>query len=78
MKYFFLFVTLAGCLAAAGAFVLVEWSEVDVSLHGYLAMALGVFFTILLGAGLMALVFYSNRAGHDVGFKTTDRDEEGS
>jgi hypothetical protein len=28
-------------------------------------LALGVFFTILVGAGLMVLVFYSSRAGFD-------------
>lgn len=37
----------------------------DLGLHGQIAMAAGVFFTMALGAGLMALLFYSNRGGHD-------------
>ena len=32
---------------------------------GWLMLGLGVFFTILVGCGLMALVFYSSRKGFD-------------
>ena len=32
---------------------------------GYVAMALGVLFSLVVGIGLMALVFYSNRHGYD-------------
>jgi hypothetical protein len=32
---------------------------------GWLMMGLGIFFTLLVGCGLMALIFYSNRAGYD-------------
>ena len=32
---------------------------------GWLMMGLGIFFTLLVGGGLMALVFYSSRAGYD-------------
>jgi hypothetical protein len=28
-------------------------------------MALGIFFSLVIGIGLMALVFYSSRAGYD-------------
>ena len=35
------------------------------STAGYIAMALGILVTLGLGVGLMALVFYSNREGHD-------------
>jgi hypothetical protein len=31
----------------------------------YVAMAGGILFSLLIGVGLMALVFYSNRAGYD-------------
>ena len=31
----------------------------------YLAMGLGIAFSILIGTGLMALVFYSSRHGYD-------------
>ena len=39
--------------------------DAGVSGHGYLAMTLGIFFSFLVGGGLMALVFYSNRKGYD-------------
>ncbi len=32
---------------------------------GYIAMGLGVFFSLVVGCGLMALVFYSARHGYD-------------
>ena len=33
--------------------------------HGHVAAALAIFFTYSLGAGLMALLFFSNKHGHD-------------
>jgi hypothetical protein len=33
--------------------------------HGWLAMILGIVFTLLVGCGLMALMFYSSRHGYD-------------
>jgi len=33
--------------------------------YGYVAMAGGVLFSLLVGGGLMALVFYSSRRGYD-------------
>jgi hypothetical protein len=44
------------------------WSSAartDVPLAGYVAMAIGVLVSIAVGSGLMALVFYSSRAGYD-------------
>ncbi|HLS69068.1 MAG TPA: hypothetical protein VK035_06960 [Kiloniellales bacterium] len=38
---------------------------VEMPWQGWLALALGVIFTLALGIGLMALVFYSARHGHD-------------
>ena len=32
---------------------------------GYVAMGLGVLFSLVVGIGLMALVFYSSRHGYD-------------
>ena len=32
---------------------------------GYVAMALGVLFSLVVGIGLMGLVFYSHRHGYD-------------
>ena len=42
---------------SAGDVVLPAW--------GWLMLGLGVFFTLLVGFGLMALVFYSSRSGFD-------------
>lgn len=36
-----------------------------VSVHFYIAVAMGISFTMLLGGGLMGLVFLSNGTGHD-------------
>jgi hypothetical protein len=45
----------------------VGWNLTDVAMPwtGYVAMALGIFFSLLLGGGLMALMFYSSRHGYD-------------
>jgi TRAP-type C4-dicarboxylate transport system permease small subunit len=40
-------------------------ADVQMSVHGYIAMGLGVFFSLLIGCGLMALTFYSSRQGYD-------------
>jgi hypothetical protein len=39
--------------------------DTDVPAVGYVAMALGVVLSMIVGAGLMALVFYSSRSGYD-------------
>jgi len=43
------------------------WSlgDVDISIHGLIALTLGCVVSLALGGGLMFLVFYSNRRGHD-------------
>lgn len=43
----------------------VAHSDVQMSIHGYIAMGLGIFFSLLIGFGLMALTFYSSRRGYD-------------
>ena len=47
---------------AAHSFV-VEGPDMPVELYG--AMILGIVFSIVVGSGLMALVFYSSRYGYD-------------
>ena len=62
---------LVGLLGLAIVVLYVGWQpgEDDVgggmSGAGYGAMVLGIVATLALGIGLMALVFYSNRSGHD-------------
>jgi hypothetical protein len=62
-------ITLFGSLLAVAGFVAVSsWNELagaQLSWHGYLALGLGAGLSTALGVGLMALVFYSNRRGHD-------------
>ena len=43
----------------------VSAGDVTMPLWGWLMMGLGIVFTLLVGGGLMALIFYSNRAGFD-------------
>lgn len=45
--------------------------------HMYIATALGVFFSVLLGAGLMGLVFLSSGTGHDEAIDDQLADELG-
>ena len=53
-------------LAGVALFLLVaQLSVFGKSAHAVFAIILGVAFTIGLAVALMALVFYSNRSGHD-------------
>jgi hypothetical protein len=42
-----------------------QMSDVQISNNGMIAIFLGSFFTILLGASLMTLTFFSSRNGFD-------------
>jgi hypothetical protein len=66
-------------LALVGVVGFQIWSTVadgGLSGHGYVAMALGVVFTLALGIGLMALVFYSHRRGYDDAVSSQDGSDE--
>ena len=55
------------------------WSgagDAVMSVHGYVAMALGIAATLALGGGLMALVFFSSRRGYDEA-ASGDEDDRG-
>jgi hypothetical protein len=59
-----LFALLAASLYYAyGLWVAVDAPDMPAGL--YVAMVLGVVFSIVVGSGLMALVFYSSRRGYD-------------
>lgn len=47
-------------------------SGTDVPASGYVAMAIGVVFSLLVGFGLMGLLFYSSRHGYDEPPKPAD------
>jgi hypothetical protein len=59
---------LAAFLIGALIIAAITWlrnSDVAISTAGLIAIAFGVIMTFALGAGLMFLVFYSNRKGYD-------------
>jgi hypothetical protein len=49
----------------AGISAWVDLGEVEISWIGWLAMGAGVLLSAAVGGGLMALLFYSSRSGHD-------------
>ena len=68
MRVALVIIVLLAILAAAVFVAHYGWvsaGDVIMPAWGWLMLGLGVFFTILVGGGLMALVFYSSRAGFD-------------
>jgi hypothetical protein len=71
-----LIVVLLVILGAAGWYAAQAWIAVSgpaMPTSGYVAMALGVVFSLIVGCGLMALLFYSSRHGYDEPYRA-DRD----
>ncbi len=63
---------LLAMLLAAGVGGIMAWNAVggggpeqEISLHGFIALGLGIVGSLVVGGGLMALVFFSSRSGHD-------------
>lgn len=72
-------VPLLGLLFVAGWFVVQAWMTISgpaVPASGYAAMGLGVGFSLVVGCGLMALLFYSNRHGYDEPYRVDDEDTD--
>ena len=73
-------VVLLGFLAVAVKFMVDAWqhSTAVMGIHGWVALGLGVFL-IVIGCGLMALMFYSSRYGYDEQAQSTEyrRDDHG-
>ena len=67
MKSVFLVLVLLALLAATLWWSVYAWNSVDVemSIHGCIAMILGIVFSLVIGCGLMAIMFYSSRHGYD-------------
>jgi len=63
---------------AAIAVVLVARGDPTVHVHMMIATALGVGLTVLLGTGLMTLVFLSSSSGHDDQATGRKNDKEGT
>ncbi|HUD30530.1 MAG TPA: hypothetical protein VMQ93_16800 [Novosphingobium sp.] len=58
-----------------GSVILLYRSNGMVSIHFYIATALGVGFTMLLASALMGLVFLSSGTGHDDAIDDLSEDE---
>ena len=69
MKNILLFIIVASSVLIIVTFFAIDlWlqmSDVQISDNGMIAIFVGSFFTILLGAGLMTLTFFSSRNGFD-------------
>jgi len=57
-------IAVAAVLMVAGALWYISLYE-PLRLHMVIATILGVFFSVLLGSGLFAAAFYSDKSGHD-------------
>jgi len=71
---------LLAILAAAMFFAFGLWNAVDfpgIPTAGYVAMGLGIVFSLVIGCGLMALLFYSSRHGYDEAAQYRDPGDKG-
>jgi hypothetical protein len=68
MRKLWVVVPLFAMLAGAVGFAVHGWSSVEgppMPAIGWAAMIGGILFSLIVGCGLMALVFYSSRHGYD-------------
>lgn len=68
MKTLLLIASLLAMLVGAIAFAVITWTDlsgVSMSIHGWIALIGGAVLSLLVGGGLMTLVFYSARRGYD-------------
>ncbi len=70
-------IVLAGLSILALTFLVQGWwhVEAEISMHGWIALTLGVVVTMAVGVGLMALAFFSARRGYDDAVARDDSDE---
>ncbi|MES2445341.1 MAG: hypothetical protein V4574_21145 [Pseudomonadota bacterium] len=65
----------ASLLASAVTLLLMWWSMGEMQIVTALATIGGVFFTMMMAAGLMGLIFLSSGSGHDENVETRPHDE---
>ena len=68
MKTVLVIVGLLALLGVTVGWAIWGWQQTAgtaMGFHGWLAMILGVVFTVIVGCGLMGLMFYSSRYGYD-------------
>jgi len=69
-------IALFALLALALCFAGTAWQRLGgdpIPLYGWIAIVGGVFFSLLIGGGLMGLVFYSSRHGYDDDVQRSDK-----
>jgi hypothetical protein len=69
-------IALFALLALALWFAGTAWQRLGgdpIPLYGWIAIVGGVFFSLLIGGGLMGLVFYSSRHGYDDDVQRSDK-----
>jgi purine-cytosine permease-like protein len=74
-KIAFVAVPLLIMLAVAGWYASRAWTALSgppMPATGYIAMTLGIVFSLVVGCGLMGLLFYSNRYGYDEPHRVDD------
>jgi hypothetical protein len=75
-----LIAVLFAMLAATAWYAARTWIAVSgppVPATGYIAMALGVVFSLVVGVGLMSLLFYSSRHGYDEPSRLSRDEDDG-
>jgi hypothetical protein len=68
MRKLAILIPLVLLLGLAVWFMIYSWNAIEgppIPTTGYVAMWLGIVFSLVVGCGLMALVFYSSRHGYD-------------
>lgn len=70
MRWMFLTTT----ATVTGAMIILYRQDGHVSIHFYIAVAVGIAFCMLLTSALMGLVFLSNASGHDASVGRSDED----
>ena len=73
-----LFAAMIAILAAALWFAARAWLALEgppMPAAGYVAMILGIVISLIVGCGLMALLFYSSRHGYDEPYRADDEPE---
>ena len=59
---------LVGMFVVVAVWLVHAWtatSNVAMDKNGWIALSLGAFFSLVIGCGLMALMFFSSRSGYD-------------
>jgi hypothetical protein len=76
MKTALLALVLIALLAVVLFGVLSDWDASAMSVHGWIALTIGTVLSLLVGGGLMALVFYSARHGYDDRIDVESREDD--